>query len=240
MFGLKALTLASRTPLLQGRLLHRALLGGVRLYSGGDERTKLFLGNLSFVTNDDHVRAHFRDIDGITDVTIFMRDGRSKGCGLVEFKTREAAEKALRKYNESDLMGRTIYIREDMKSLNAKVCKDNVVSISNLPPTAAWQELKDIGRLFGKVARADIVSVENGSGIIVFETPADARRASQEIHGFKYNDYKLRAHVASDKEFEDPELGIAALETSSVSDEEVSDSDVGGLRKFQTKRKFHP
>mmetsp|Transcript_6879 Transcript_6879/g.20924 ORF Transcript_6879/g.20924 Transcript_6879/m.20924 type:complete len:248 (+) Transcript_6879:96-839(+) len=245
MFGLKAIALASNARMLQrallrGPVLRGPLLGGVRFCSGHEEPTRLFLGNLSFVTNDEHVRSHFRDVDGVTDVVIFMRDGRSKGCGLIEFETRAAAEEAMHKYNETNLMGRTIFLREDLKSYNAKISKDKVVHLSNLPPTAAWQELKDIGRLFGKVARADVVNIAKGVGIIIFESAADALNAAKELQDFKYNDYKLQARVSSKPEGRaDHQASEESLEESRVdesSDDEGSDGDIDGAKKSTASR----
>jgi len=41
------------------------------------------------------------------------RDGRSKGCGIVEFSTPEGASDAIEKLTDSELKGRKIFVRED-------------------------------------------------------------------------------------------------------------------------------
>jgi len=40
-------------------------------------------------------------------------DGRSKGCGLVEFSTVEEAQRAIAELNDTELMSRMIFVRED-------------------------------------------------------------------------------------------------------------------------------
>jgi RNA recognition motif-containing protein len=43
-------------------------------------------------------------------------DGRSKGCGLVEFSTPEEAQRAIAELNDTELMGRMIFVREDREA----------------------------------------------------------------------------------------------------------------------------
>jgi RNA recognition motif-containing protein len=78
-----------------------------------DRAAKIFVGNLSFKTSWQRLKDHMRDVGDVLRATIFEdRDGRSKGCGLVEFATREDALKAIEKLHESMLDGRQIYVRE--------------------------------------------------------------------------------------------------------------------------------
>lgn len=44
------------------------------------------------------------------------RDGRSKGCGVVEYQNPEDAQTAIRKLNDVVLMGRPVFVREDRES----------------------------------------------------------------------------------------------------------------------------
>jgi RNA recognition motif-containing protein len=41
------------------------------------------------------------------------REGRSKGCGIVEFSTAEGAADAIEKLTDTELKGRKIFVRED-------------------------------------------------------------------------------------------------------------------------------
>ena len=42
--------------------------------------------------------------------------GRSKGCGVCEFKNEQDAQKAIAELNDTDLKGRMIFVREDRES----------------------------------------------------------------------------------------------------------------------------
>ena len=43
-------------------------------------------------------------------------DGRSKGCGLVEYSAPEEAQRAIQELNDTELMGRMIFVREDRET----------------------------------------------------------------------------------------------------------------------------
>ncbi|KAK3384769.1 hypothetical protein B0H63DRAFT_522115 [Podospora didyma] len=67
------------------------------------------------------------------------------------------------------------------------------IYISNLPYTVGWQDLKDLFRQAartGGVIRADVHLGQDGrpkgSGIVVFETPDDARNAIQQFNGYDW------------------------------------------------------
>ncbi len=48
---------------------------------------RLFFSNLSFETTWKHVKDHMRQAGDVVRVDIFQDDkGRSKGCGVVEFR----------------------------------------------------------------------------------------------------------------------------------------------------------
>ncbi len=73
---------------------------------------KLFVGSLSWGTNDDALRAAFSPHGEISEaVVISDRDtGRSRGFGFVTFEDDDAADKAVAALNGTDLDGRTIRV----------------------------------------------------------------------------------------------------------------------------------
>lgn len=74
--------------------------------------SKLFVGNLSWSTDDEGLRAHFANFGQILD-SIVMRDrdtGRSRGFGFVTMSTDEEANNAINALNESELDGRRIKV----------------------------------------------------------------------------------------------------------------------------------
>ncbi|KAG2113869.1 uncharacterized protein F5147DRAFT_680202 [Suillus discolor] len=73
---------------------------------------KVYVGNLSWNTTDDSLRAAFGDFGNVTDA-IVMKDretGRSRGFGFVTFNGNEEAEAAIQGMNEQELDGRRLRV----------------------------------------------------------------------------------------------------------------------------------
>jgi len=83
-----------------------------------DEGHKLFVGGLSWGTDDAALPNAFSQYGDINSVRVVMdrNTGRSKGFGFVAFANRDSAQEAVDKMNGSDLDGRTI--RVDFASAN--------------------------------------------------------------------------------------------------------------------------
>jgi cold-inducible RNA-binding protein len=73
---------------------------------------KLFVGSLSWDTNDDGLRSAFSPHGEISEATVISdRDtGRSRGFGFVTFDDDESADKAVAALNGTELDGRTIKV----------------------------------------------------------------------------------------------------------------------------------
>lgn len=74
----------------------------------------IFVGNLSFNTNEDELRQLFESYGQVDRVSIMTdRDtGRSRGFGFVEMASNEDGEKAIAALNGSQVGGRTINVNE--------------------------------------------------------------------------------------------------------------------------------
>jgi cold-inducible RNA-binding protein len=74
----------------------------------------IFVGNLSFSTNEDELRQIFEGYGQVDRVSIMTdRDtGRSRGFGFVEMASNEDGEKAITALNGSQVGGRTINVNE--------------------------------------------------------------------------------------------------------------------------------
>ncbi|QRV78621.1 RNA recognition motif protein [Ceratobasidium sp. AG-Ba] len=73
---------------------------------------KVYIGNLSWNTNDDKLHNAFSEYGQVID-SIVMKDretGRSRGFGFVTFSTDEEAQAAIGGLNEQDLDGRRIRV----------------------------------------------------------------------------------------------------------------------------------
>jgi cold-inducible RNA-binding protein len=80
----------------------------------GERVKNIFVGNLSFNTNEDELRQLFEPFGQVDRVSIMTdRDtGRSRGFGFVEMASNEDGEKAITGLNGSSVGGRTINVNE--------------------------------------------------------------------------------------------------------------------------------
>ncbi len=76
--------------------------------------TKLYVGNLSFDTNDQDLRSAFAAAGSVTDATVVSdkMTGRSRGFGFVTMSSPEEAQEAIRRFNGKDLDGRNLTVNE--------------------------------------------------------------------------------------------------------------------------------
>jgi RNA recognition motif-containing protein len=75
---------------------------------------KLFVGNLSFNTEERTLQDLFAQAGPVASVRV-MRDnatGRARGFGFVEMETEEAAQAAIDRFNNTELDGRRIAVNE--------------------------------------------------------------------------------------------------------------------------------
>lgn len=74
----------------------------------------IFVGNLSFNTNEDELRQLFEGYGQVERVSILTdRDtGRSRGFGFVEMVNNDDGDKAIAALNGSQVGGRTINVNE--------------------------------------------------------------------------------------------------------------------------------
>jgi RNA recognition motif-containing protein len=76
--------------------------------------SKLYVGNLSFKTTEDELRAHFGQFGTVTDVYVAMdkMTGRPRGFAFVTMSTPEEAKVAAEKVNGVELGGRQLTVNE--------------------------------------------------------------------------------------------------------------------------------
>lgn len=74
---------------------------------------KIYVGNLSYQTDEDSLREAFAAIGEIQSVRIITDEsGRSKGFGFVEMTSDDDADKAISTLNGTPLMGRSLIVNE--------------------------------------------------------------------------------------------------------------------------------
>lgn len=167
------------------RAAHREqVMNNIRETSQQDRR--VYVGNLSYDVKWHHLKDFMRQAGEVlyADV-LLLPNGMSKGCGIVEYATREQAQNAVATLSNQNLMGRLIYVREDREAeprfgppggVNRGAFAGGMggaygaggfnpgmpgrqIYVSNLPYNVGWQDLKDLFRgaaRAGGVIRADV------------------------------------------------------------------------------------
>ena len=76
--------------------------------------TKLYVGNLSYSTNDDQLKEIFSQAGEVTSATVIIdrNTGRARGFGFVEMADDAGAQKAVEMLNGYEMDGRKIVVNE--------------------------------------------------------------------------------------------------------------------------------
>jgi hypothetical protein len=83
-------------------------------FEQGVNSNNVFVGNLAWATSIERLREHFGHCGNVINAEVkYGRDGRSRGCGVVEFDSPQASATAINTLNETELDGRQIFVRED-------------------------------------------------------------------------------------------------------------------------------
>ena len=174
-----------------------------------DRSCRVYVGNLSWDVTWLELKDHMKTTGcEVTRADVLCSpDGRSKGCGIVEFETSEGAQRAVLTLNDTELMGRQIFVREDREEASGGGyyaqqtggaggaggaggggrfasggdAQSRRVYVGNLSWDVAWQDLKDHMRQAGDVVFAEVMSEPDGRskgcGIAEFATAAEAEEA---------------------------------------------------------------
>ncbi|KAL7426053.1 hypothetical protein ACHAXH_000293 [Discostella pseudostelligera] len=187
--------------------------GGGRRGGGGGSRT-VYVGNLAYEVSWQDLKDHMRTAGDVVHAEIMaMHDGRSKGCGIVEFATPEGASAAIEQLNDSELRGRLIFVREDRErgggggggfasgGAHHGGARGNnnygnlSVFVGNLAYETSWQDLKDHMRAAGNIDKADILKSEDGRskgcGIVLYQKAHEAARAIRELQNSELNGRRI-------------------------------------------------
>lgn len=74
---------------------------------------KLYVGNIAFECTEENVYEAFSKVGIVGDIALVRDDvGKNRGFGFVTMRTKEDGEKAMEELNGTELMGRSITVRE--------------------------------------------------------------------------------------------------------------------------------
>mmetsp|Transcript_19224 Transcript_19224/g.41652 ORF Transcript_19224/g.41652 Transcript_19224/m.41652 type:complete len:556 (+) Transcript_19224:159-1826(+) len=179
------------------------------------QNKRVYVGNLSWSVQWGDLKEHMAAAGAVLRADVLTGyDGRSKGCGIVEYETVEEANAAVETLNNTELMGRQIFVREDREKKSAPSHSggggggggggaetsgsggegSKSIYVGNLAYEVAWQDLKDHMRTAGDVVYAEVMTMHDGRskgcGIVEFATPDGAKKAIDEL-----NDTELKGRT---------------------------------------------
>ncbi|CAH7685919.1 hypothetical protein BY996DRAFT_4575199 [Phakopsora pachyrhizi] len=166
------------------------------------QANRVYVGNLPYTVGWRELKDFMREAGDVSFSEVLMGpDGRSKGCGVVEFATAEGAQKAISDLSDKPILGRPIFIREDRETQpryghqNQRTFPSNShnnngyargaprqLFISGLAPTVNWRTLKDMFRQSGNVLRAEVINGK-GTGTVLMSTEDEANAAISAFNG---------------------------------------------------------
>ncbi|KAI9141261.1 hypothetical protein BKA69DRAFT_424795 [Paraphysoderma sedebokerense] len=160
--------------------------GGPPPQGGGpsSKDCRVYVGNLPYTLRWFELKDFCREAGEVVRAEILMLpNGRSKGCGIVEFRSPDDAKNAIKIFQDREMNGRPIFVREDREdflkpsrpvlgfgrsygfrppprgSFGPPPGPPNpcMVFVQNIPYSAHWQNLKDLFRDAGEVVKADVL-----------------------------------------------------------------------------------
>jgi len=155
---------------------------------GGATNPRVYVGNLSWSVGWRDLKDHMKSAGDVLRADVLTGyDGRSKGCGVVEYGSVADAKKAVEELNNTELMGRQIFVREDRETAAAGGGDEQGkrVYVGNLSWDVAWQDLRDHMRTAGDVQYAEVMTDHDGRskgcGIVEFTTAEGAKEAIEKL-----------------------------------------------------------
>ncbi|RLN48133.1 hypothetical protein BBJ28_00001784 [Nothophytophthora sp. Chile5] len=85
---------------------------------------RVYVGNLSWNVKWQELKDHMKQVGTVVHADVLEElNGRSKGCGLVEYATLTEATNAITQLNNTELEGRLIFVREDREPEGGSISK---------------------------------------------------------------------------------------------------------------------
>lgn len=199
----------------------------------------VYVGNLAWSVQWQELKDHMRSAGEVEHVDILMEGrGRSKGCAIVKFQTVEDAQNAIDTLNNTELNGRSIFIREDREKRSTSKNSNCRVYVGNLSWNVKWQDLKDHMKEAGEVVHADVLESYNGRsrgcGLVEYSTEEEAQNAIDTLHDTELDGRMI--FVREDREPNSGSIGSFAKGGSRQNNNSRShqnyDNDNGGNTKL--------
>jgi len=169
------------------------------------KQCRIFVGNLPWNITSEQFHQHIQTRSGFrvkqAQVFVAPHNGRSKGCGVVEFETVQEAQQAIFLFHDTEFHGRVLFARPDhgvtSRQTDSLSCRR--VYVTGLGVDIDWPQLRDhmnttlIRHL--PVARAQVLRDEMGRsrccGVVTYTTQHDAEFAVQVLNGSMLRGHRI-------------------------------------------------
>merc|ERR1719272_59584 len=187
---------------------------------GGDDEVKLYVGNLSYETDDARLREEFSVFGTVTDVFLptERHTGRPRGFGFVTMSTRASAEDAIAKMDQSQLEGRTIRVNESKprgegpadkfrsSGFNTSGNQDVKLYVGNLSYETQEQGVRELFEQYGAVSDC-FLPTDRDTGrprgfAFVTMVAAEAEKACNATNGYELDGRPLKVNEAQPKGYQ--------------------------------------
>jgi len=166
---------------------------------------KLFVGGLSWQTNQDKLKEYFSQFGSVTDVLV-MKDPitqRSRGFGFISFSNPDAVDRVLA-VSSHILDGKKIDPKPATPKSKSKNSKTKKIFVGGVSQETSSEEVKAYFNQFGKVDEAVMLMDQQtkrhrGFGFVTFEAE-DAVDRVCEIHFHTIKNKKVECKKAQPKE----------------------------------------
>ncbi|KAH8584855.1 RNA recognition domain-containing [Cryptosporidium sp. chipmunk genotype I] len=86
-----------------------------------DKNCRVYVGNLPWKAKWHDLKDHMRQAGNVIRADVFEDEvGRSRGCGVVEYSFPEEAQRAISELNNTTLLDRLIFVREDREDESSR------------------------------------------------------------------------------------------------------------------------
>lgn len=190
----------------------------------------MYVNNLSWNTTWHGLKDHFKHIGTVirADVMEDMETGRSKGCGLVEFASKEEAASAIAMCNDTELDNRQIQVREDRETsgLDDPEATERRLYVQNLSWSVNWKILKEHFASAGTVLRADVLEDRSsgrskGCGVVEMSTREEAEKATATLNETELEGRKI--YIREDRDVPGNENAFSSRALAHLTDDDEDD-----------------
>ncbi|KAL7669297.1 hypothetical protein ACOME3_009959 [Neoechinorhynchus agilis] len=159
----------------------------------------IFIKNLNKTITAKELHDTFISFGRIMSCKIMLDDnGQSKGFGFIHFDNQKSADEAIGKVNGMLVKDKKVYVAkfkpkiERLREMDGKEQRFNNIYIKNFGNMFTDDSLKQLFEKFGPIISAKVMTNEanesRGFGFVSFHDPDHAKKAVEEMNGYKLDE----------------------------------------------------